>query len=458
MFRPLPERTLFGYLPVRLIVSILILFALLFSVGLVVSLELEKQAIEQLIQKRGPDQAVLHLPFLTARWDVLKVVLILLLLGAVGVGVIATYQNYRAATRSFEQVKSLTRDILQSIPTGVVTSDLAGRITSVNTAAERLLGKGPATLLGQPVVDAFGHGELARLAEERAGSQTPAEIEVVHSPEGDRRFTLRVSVSELRDGRGQHSGLVFLLRDITDMMRLERELRRADKLAAIGTLAAGVAHEIKNPLSALTLNLHLLEEEIRARGAARAEAAEYFRILNSEARRLQRIVDNFLRFSKPAVPEFRAVDVNAILEHVLSLVSHEAQNRGVAVETKLHMELPTAWGDETQLSQVFLNLVINALQAMPEGGKLAVRTMPVNGIVEIHVADTGEGIPSEHLLRLFDPFFTTRPDGMGLGLAIAHRIIEGHRGTIDVESAVGRGTQMIVRLPLDSSGLGTSAR
>jgi signal transduction histidine kinase len=241
---------------------------------------------------------------------------------------------------------------------------------------------------------------------------------------------------------------VVLLRDITDVNRLEIQLRRADKLAALGTLAAGVAHEVKNPLHALTLNLHLLEKEVGTGGSGSAAAREYFTILRSEMQRIHRIVENFLRFSKPSIPEVKELDLHAVLERVLSLLAFEAADHSVTIETAFDPALTAVAGDEGQLSQVFLNLGINALQAMSDGGVLVIRTRRDSGSAEVAVEDSGPGIEADILPHIFDPYFTTRPRGIGLGLAIAHRIVEGHHGTTDVETTAGKGTTIIVRLPL----------
>jgi two-component system, NtrC family, sensor histidine kinase HydH len=171
-------------------------------------------------------------------------------------------------------------------------------------------------------------------------------------------------------------------------------------------------------------------------------------ILRSEIQRIHRIVENFLRFSKPSIPEAKPLELRALLERVLSLLAFEAADDGVTIETAFDPTLSTVAGDEGQLSQVFLNLGINALQAMPEGGALVVRTRLDRGWAEVAVEDSGQGIEPDILAHIFDPYFTTHPRGVGLGLAIAHRIVEGHQGTMDVESTAGKGTTMIVRLPL----------
>jgi two-component system sensor histidine kinase HydH len=194
--------------------------------------------------------------------------------------------------------------------------------------------------------------------------------------------------------------------------------------------------------------MHLLEKEIGIQESGSAEAREYFAILQFELQRIHRIVENFLRFSKPSVPEVKPVDLHALLERVLGLVAFEAADHSVTIETAFDPSLTTVAGDEGQLSQVFLNLGINALQAMPDRGALSVRTRLDRGWAEVEVQDSGQGIEADILPHIFDPYFTTRPRGVGLGLAIAHRIVEGHQGTMDVEATAGRGTTMIVRLPL----------
>jgi two-component system sensor histidine kinase HydH len=282
------------------------------------------------------------------------------------------------------------------------------------------------------------------------GNQLIQETNLSLSTNGDRRLTLRASASELRDESGKTDGLVILLRDITEVSRLELQLRRADKLAALGTLASGVAHEVKNPLYAVNLNLHLLTTELESSHPSQAEIKSYLDILRSEIQRIHRIVENFLRFSRPSLPEVKPLDLNALIERILSLVAFEAADHRINMETHLDPTLDSVPADEGQLTQVLLNFIINAVQAMPSGGTLTVSSQHENGWAHVTVKDTGEGIKPEVLPHVFDPYFTTRSSGVGLGLAITHRIVEGHRGTIDVESTAGKGTVMTVRLPLEA--------
>jgi len=448
VFRRARERPRFGYVPLRLVGCVLSLFALLLAIAVIVGMQYERQRLGSSGAWVGRDVALPSL--LSPPGDVLKVLGGLLLLAAVGIVFFTTVENYRVMTQTFERVTSRMRNVLQSIPTGVLTLDSRGVVTALNNAGERLLGLRASVILGRPVDEVLQAApDLATwIRTALAGERLIQETELGLTADGGRRVMVRASASELRGDTGRSDGLVVLLRDTTEVNRLELQLRRTDKLAALGTLAAGVAHEVKNPLHALTLNLHLLQAEIAAPKPSAAEIKGSFDILRSEMDRIQRIVDNFLRFSRPSIPEVQPLNLRALLERVLSLTAFEAADHGVTIETQFEAALDPVSGDDGQLSQVFLNLVINALQAMPSGGTLVLATRRCGGWVEIAVRDGGEGIPREILPHVFDPYFTTRPRGVGLGLAIAHRIVEGHRGTIDVESEAGKGTTMIVRLPL----------
>ncbi len=241
------------------------------------------------------------------------------------------------------------------------------------------------------------------------------------------------------------------LRSQADMiLEIEEQLRRADRLSALGELSAGMAHEIRNPLGSIRGTAEILQEGIDPAD----KRYEFTRILIKEVDRLNRVVQDFLRFARPAPVERGRFDVNETLREILLLTRQQAVRNGVAAELQAG-ELPPVAGDREQLKQAFLNLVLNALQAMPGGGKLTVATALRDGRAAITIADTGQGIPPENLERIFNPFFTTRQEGTGLGLAITHRIIQGHGGRIDVESRPGEGTTFTLLLPLaEDSGTG----
>jgi signal transduction histidine kinase len=223
-------------------------------------------------------------------------------------------------------------------------------------------------------------------------------------------------------------------------------LRASEKLAALGRLSAGLAHELRNPLNTLNVLVYAMRQQAAAAGGG--HAPDDLEVLQSEIRRMSLLVDQFLDFARPRPPSFRRQRVHEVVEETLLLVGPEARKRNVRIERRIDADVPPTWADGDQLKQVFLNLSLNAVQAMPEGGTLTVGLRSASGGVVTEFRDTGVGIPPEIRNRLFEPFFTTRRGGTGLGLAIALRIVEGHSGDLRVESEPGRGTTVSVWLPL----------
>jgi PAS domain S-box-containing protein len=448
MFRPGPAYSPVAHVSVRVVLSVAGVVALLIALAVTAGIQYEHRRLAASgvpMPRATPFGTVGALGSL----ELFGGLAALLVLAVIGIVLFTTYLKQRAIIQTFEQVKGLMRNILESIPTGVLTLDAHGAVTSLNGAGERLLGLRAPAIGGRLVGDVLQ--EMPELTDwilaALAGDRLLTERDFALASSG-RQVKVRASAADLRSESGQTHGLVVLLRDITEMGKLEAQLRRSDKLAALGTLSAGVAHEVKNPLHALGLNLHLLQAELAAGAPDGSAVHGYLDVLRSELQRLQRIVENFLRFAKPSVPEIKPVDLVALVERVLGLVGFEAANDGVRIETHLDPDLPSIPGDEGQLSQVVLNVMMNALQAMPEGGAITVTTRRDGDWAEVAVTDTGPGIADAILPHVFDPYFTTRPSGVGLGLAIAHRIVQGHHGSLDVESHVGSGTTMIIRLPL----------
>jgi two-component system, NtrC family, sensor histidine kinase HydH len=235
----------------------------------------------------------------------------------------------------------------------------------------------------------------------------------------------------------------------------EDQLRRADRLSALGQLSAGLAHEIRNPLGAIKGAVEILEEDY----PPGHPKAEFYAIILKEVQRLNEVVTNFLSFARPVRLRFAPVEVREVLTGLEGLISGQARACRVQIFTSFHAGPARVMADEALLKQAFLNLMLNGLEAMPQGGDLAISTRLSGGEagapraewLEVVLDDTGHGIPDEHLARIFDPFFTTKKEGTGLGLAITDRIIETHRGTIRLLSQVGKGTTVVVRLPLEGT-------
>ena len=236
------------------------------------------------------------------------------------------------------------------------------------------------------------------------------------------------------------------LMEQTDILfQTEEQLRRADRLSALGELSAGMAHEIRNPLGSIKGAVEILKDDYTPDDAK----YEFIGILLKETDRLNRIVQEFLGFSRPKQPEFRQADLNEAIESVLTLTTQEARKVGVKFDKKLDPSIGKRSIDAGMLKQAFLNLVLNAIQAMPNGGVLTVESRLRSDAIEVKIEDTGVGIPEENRKKLFSPFFTTKKNGTGLGLAITYRIIENHRGRIDVASEQGKGTTFTVKLPIE---------
>ena len=227
----------------------------------------------------------------------------------------------------------------------------------------------------------------------------------------------------------------------------EQRLIRSERLAAVGKIAAQITHEVRNPLSSIGLNAELLEEELGAFEGA-GESRELVRAIIKEVDRLGEITEQYLRFARLPRPRLEREDVNSIVSSVLAFVREELAAKGIATDVELDADLPLVPADENQLRQALLNLLRNAAEAMRDGGRIHVSTSALAGQVRVVIADTGEGIANEHRARIFEPFFSTKERGTGLGLALTQQIVSEHGGAIDVESQLGRGTTFTVRLPV----------
>jgi signal transduction histidine kinase len=373
-------------------------------------------------------------------------------LGLVLAAAVLTVFSYFSTRQRLSRIQTTAKAILESLAGGVLTVDMAGKITIINRAASRIL-ELPAQA-PYPDLDSLG-GRHPRLVEVIRQALTSDEYvqddDMAFANSAGSQLVLRTTVSAQLDELGRKVGLVVLVKDVSAMVAMEKELRRKDRLAAAGNLAAGVAHEIRNPLSAIELNLQLLRDDVRAAGCAAGDIEEYFDVLFAETRRLNRITSHFLQLSRPEPLQKTRLPVQRPTRRVLRLLESEAQSKKIDFEVSLPGEDLEVLGDETKLEQVCLNLLINSMQAMPDGGTIRISAGAVRQqercYIDLTVQDEGSGIPEDLMPRLFDPYFTTRPGGTGLGLAIAEKIVTDHGGSIVAASALGAGTRMTVRLP-----------
>jgi PAS domain S-box-containing protein len=345
------------------------------------------------------------------------------------------------------------RDILESIDRGIVTVDLQGKITSCNRALEEILEVEADSIVGQFLEEAFkSEDPLYQLLKEAIQKEARSQdMDLAYTCKKGRIKPLRVTTFPLKKKTCERVGEILLVKDMTEIRKLEERIQRASRLAALGQLTQRLVHEIRNPLSAMDINLQLLQERLGSRSEDR-EIGRYLEIISTETRRLNEVLRNAQVFARPESPDLDTIDLHLIIDQVLFLIKEEASRRKIEIAENLKAEHSMVKADPDQMKQVFLNLFRNSIEAMSEGGKLEVlsRNDGQGKIIGVELVDTGSGIPMANLQRVFDPYFTTKKKGTGLGLSIVHNIIVHHGGSIDVTSWLGEGTIFSIMLPLAS--------
>ncbi|HSK63782.1 MAG TPA: ATP-binding protein [Pyrinomonadaceae bacterium] len=353
----------------------------------------------------------------------------------------------RAAKQSLANLRALHERIIASIRSGLVTTDLAGRIYTFNAAAEEITGYSEQAIRGQDASILFGDlkDRIARSlrALENGGASPRFEVNC-QTAEG-MRLRLGYSISPLSSEAGETTGMVITFQDLTQVRTLEETSRRQDRLAAIGRMAASIAHEIRNPLAAMRGSIQMLRAEVDNDSSQ----AELMEIILRESDRLNRIITDFLSYARPRSLTQARVDVGDLLHQTFALMRHSPE---IGANQSITEELPAepifAEADEGQLKQVFWNLARNAFQAMPQGGTLrATLAKNSDNRLRIAFADSGRGMSPDQVEHLFEPFSSTT-GGTGLGLSIVYQIIRDHGGTINVRSREEKGTTITIELPL----------
>jgi len=388
-------------------------------------------------------------PFEEARaQDLRTTVLLAATLLALGLGgVIALYwaQRLRASRRLLQDTRAFAGEIIAHMPMGLVAMDPDGRITMVNATAHAVLG-GVCKLQQGGASDVCLPPELTTVLERVRSGEEIVEHEVQLDAGSETPLSIAVSGARIEAEEGRSVGAILLLRDLRELKRLEEAVRRAEKLAAIGSLAAGVAHEIRNPLSSIKAAATYFGQQFDEG----SDAARMSEIMIQEVERLNRAVTQLLEYARPSQLAIREVDLPELVRRSLELVRQDAQAKGISVEVDLDSAPPVARLDPDRVTQALLNLYVNAIQAMEEGGELAVSAEAVEGGgVRFSVADTGPGLPPGDARRVFDPYVTTKARGAGLGLAIVQKIVEAHQGEVDVRSTPGVGATFSMTLPLE---------
>ncbi|MBI3003655.1 MAG: PAS domain S-box protein [candidate division NC10 bacterium] len=353
--------------------------------------------------------------------------------------------------RDLLEERERIKGIVETMQDGVLVLDRNRKVTHWNRALEERYGVKREEALGRDLLEAFPllrhEGFAAFLEQVYAGQAGALTLErVPHRAPHRGDVILTVKGTAMRDLRAEVQGALITVEDVTERVGLEKAMQQAEKMAAIGTLSAGLAHEINNPIGIIASRVEcmLLEgEEHRFSETVRGD----LQVIAKHADRVARITQGLLSLSRQQAWRLSPVDLNGVVEEALVLMERQLARERVTLERDLVPGLPAVLGSANHLQQVILNLLTNAREAMPEGGRLRVATRRDGGSVEVEVTDAGRGIPAEHLSRIFDPFFTTKEAGTGLGLAISYGIVREHGGTLTVRSREGVGTTFLVTIP-----------
>jgi PAS domain S-box-containing protein len=356
-------------------------------------------------------------------------------------------------TRELEDVKNFTESIIQSIGSGIIITEMNDTITYINRAGERILGYSKGDLTGKPF-SIFGLREKQSMIPSFLNN--PDDLDT--RKEGWMRkndhteFPVGFTINNHLSNRGEKIGKIVVFRDLTNVYKIQEEILRMDRLVSLGKLASGIAHELRNPLAGIKTTAQALGEEMSGEDSRR----EYLHRITKEIDRLNDLLKTFFSFAKPQNLNLVHCHIKEIINEIIPFLIKEIADKGIRFIETYHPKLSKIKVDKTQMHQVFLNLFLNAIQAMPNGGELKIEASPMvstspeglkQNFIKVVISDTGRGIPPHIVHKIFDPFFTTKPKGIGLGLSITYQIIKKHVGTIKVESQWERGTSFVINLP-----------
>ncbi len=389
-------------------------------------------------------------PFIQARQEDLRntgiILAVLVLLACAGVVSMYVTRNYRATRRRLQDASAVSQEVIANLPVGLLVLDEQNRIVMQNSAAEAMTGQTEADIRGRHAPEVLPQS-LSQLIPFSGGENRIIEQEIKSQPKGREPIAVSVSAARIINAAGEFIGSLMILRDLSEIKALQDEVQRKEKLAALGGLAAGIAHEIRNPLSSVKGMATYFKNKLASDPEAR-EAAE---VMVSETNRLNRVINELLEFARPS--EIHPVDtnLNTVIEHSIRLIKPDLEARDISLHLHLDPDLPNVFLDVDRFIQCLLNLYLNGIQAMKGSGRLSVTTRPAPDGVEIEVRDNGPGIAQENVKHIFDPYFTTKAAGTGLGLAIVHKIVENHQGRITVHSTPGQGTAFVIWLKRNHS-------
>lgn len=407
--------------------------------------ELEKMQGEQLALLVELDLDQFNSAVQRKLLEIVVLSIVLLLVGIGGWLSLLTLQGLRGSQTRLQRISAFNDIVVESLPVGLIATDSDGHIRMVNASAEiiagvtakQMISKHPATVLP---------AELAQLFDlnEQSDNKRAKNREIVLRSGENTRRSLLLTVLSVADSEKSFIGDVLLIQDISELRQLETDLRRNERLAALGKMAAGVAHELRNPLSSIKGLAVILKGKV----GGDDEGQQTADVLVKEVERLNRSISELLDYTRPEKLQIKHSDINTILKQAADLVGVDAESLGITITTSFTEASAHVDIDEDKMKQVFLNLLLNSIQAMADGGTLAISTEVSANQMICTIEDSGSGIAEHNISRVFDPYFTTKSDGTGLGLALSSKIIEEHGGVISLESREGIGTKVLVGLPV----------
>jgi two-component system NtrC family sensor kinase len=360
------------------------------------------------------------------------------------------YRSIERKALELERLKAYTENILESINVAVLALDFDGRITSCNRAFEELYKTIRKQITGSLIENLFPSDVIASIRRVTGKADwnlsSPANIfKMFVEDRLGKRLIVNLSLIPLQNSISMNSGSLIVMEDITEKIELEGQLMQAEKLSSIGLLAAGIAHEVNTPIAGISSYTQMLLKETPETDRRK----HILEKIEKQTFRAAEIVNGLLNFSRLNGSEYKELDINQLIDDSLALLNHQMQSSHIHVEQHYDRSLPPVHGNAGKLQQVFINLFLNARDAMPSGGALAVETAMTDSMVIVDISDTGTGISEQDIKRIFDPFFTTKDvgKGTGLGLAVTYGIIQEHGGRIFVDSDSGKGTHFRVKLP-----------
>jgi len=366
--------------------------------------------------------------------------LLLLIIGLASIYFIFVIKRYYSVNVNLQNVQDYISNVIQSMPNGLISLDNKGIVETINRTAVKLLEIGDREIVGKYFIDVLPNCNSEFLLKNE--SEIIEQNIECHLNDGN-FIPLNIIASKIISEVGEAQGTVLIFTDLRELKSLEKAVERSERLASMGRMAAGIAHEIRNPLS----SIRGLAQYLRNKFEENSESREYATVMINEVDRLNHVIQDMLNFAKPHEPKLVLIDISEIVSHSLKLVKSELNEKEVKVVFENNTSRVIALADSVLLTQVFLNLFINAVDAIDKDGLLQITLSEDDYSIFIEILDDGRGIKKENITKIFDPFFTSKQSGTGLGLAIVHRIVENHKGEITVSSSIGEGTTFTIKIP-----------